>query len=198
MRVQSAISEILHWCQGFWLRASTVIYIALSAPLWWWVLVDSVIGSIINEETHPWVGLWGHFLGLLTKLGILSPRVASISGGTGRNLKQKAILLVHLFLLLASELLCPLPFPDAAAANDEEEGEGEDDNDGTFFHFFLWHQNHFFGLPDCTEDQKISRNPLSLQLGWDYLDIEPSGFISYQALSLSKVKTAISAHSHTI
>ena len=39
---------------------------------------------------------------------------------------------------------------------------------------------------------------LNLHLGWDYLDIKPSGLINYQALSLSKVKTAIGAPSHMI
>lgn len=44
-------------------------------------------------------------------------------------MKEKAIQLVHLFLLLASEWLCPLPLP-AAAANED------DGSDDTFFHLF--------------------------------------------------------------
>ena len=75
-------------------------------------------------------------MALLVELGLLSPRVASIFGGPDRSLKEKAILIVHLFSLLASEWLCPLPFPAAAPGNDDDD-EDDDGSDDTFFYFFL-------------------------------------------------------------
>lgn len=63
---------------------------AISPALWWLVLIDSVIGSGINAEMHLWVGLWAHFQGLLTELGLVSPRVgtplaAQIEGVWGKK-----------------------------------------------------------------------------------------------------------------
>lgn len=104
----------------------------------------------------------------------------------------------------SSKLLVPgqknCIYPSLSTGRDDDDDDEDDDgSDDTSFHFFFFDiRTISLAFQPVLETKRSPGILLNLQLGWNYLDIKPSGLINYQALSLSELKTAIGAPSHMI